>query len=214
VEYALVAHWRASGALAASSPRPPGRPVSEIVAVSGSVSAGTALQIDWAEAHGFDVIGLEPFTALDESSWQAEIETGLGKARAALSRDRSPLVVTARGPHDPAISALREKLSASHLDPAQVNARIGAGLGQIVGSLARDTGMARGAVSGGDTSGFAMRALDVYALEAIAPLAPGSPLCRIFSPDPAIDGFEIALKGGQMGAPDFFGSVRAGRAIS
>jgi uncharacterized protein YgbK (DUF1537 family) len=53
-----------------------------------------------------------------------------------------------------------------------------------------------------------------YALEAIAPLAPGSPLCRVFSADAEIDGFEIALKGGQMGPPDFFGSVRAGRAIS
>ncbi len=44
--------------------------------------------------------------------------------------------------------------------------------------------------------------------------SPGSPLCRLFSSDPAIDGFEIALNGGQMGTLDFFGSVRAGRAIS
>jgi hypothetical protein len=31
---------------------------------------------------------------------------------------------------------------------------------------------------------------------------------------PGIDGLEIALKGGQMGRADFFGSVRAGRATS
>ena len=38
----------------------------------------------------------------------------------------------------------------------------------------------------------------------------GAPLCRGHSDDPAIDGFEIALKGGQMGAPGYFGSVRQG----
>ena len=31
-----------------------------------------------------------------------------------------------------------------------------------------------------------------------------------FGDDPGIDGFEIALKGGQMGAPGYFGSVRQG----
>ena len=67
----------------------------------------------------------------------------------------------------------------------------------------------RGAVSGGDTSGSALRALGAYALEAIAPIAPGAPLCRVFSTDPETDGFQITLKGGQMGDVDFFGSVRA-----
>ncbi len=69
--------------------------------------------------------------------------------------------------------------------------------------------MKRGAVSGGDSSGFAMRALGAYALEAIAPIAPGAPLCRVFSTDAEMEGFEIALKGGQMGKADFFGSGRA-----
>jgi uncharacterized protein YgbK (DUF1537 family) len=54
--------------------------------------------------------------------------------------------------------------------------------------------------------------MGVFALEALAPLAPGAPLCRAFSESAAIDGIEMALKGGQMGGPDYFGSVRAGRA--
>jgi uncharacterized protein YgbK (DUF1537 family) len=78
----------------------------------------------------------------------------------------------------------------------------------------RTSGIKRGAVSGGDTSGFAMRALGAYALEAIAPIAPGAPLCRVFSADPETDGFQITLKGGQMGDVDFFGSVRAGSATA
>jgi 3-oxoisoapionate kinase len=91
---------------------------------------------------------------------------------------------------------------------------MGGALGEIVRRLIGATRVKRAAGSGGDTSGFAMRALGAYALEAIAPIAPGAPLCRIFSTDPKVDGIEIALKGGQMGKADFFGSVRAGRAAT
>jgi uncharacterized protein YgbK (DUF1537 family) len=94
------------------------------------------------------------------------------------------------------------------------NARIGSGLGEIMRGLIRGGGVRRGAVAGGDSSGFAMRAVGAYALEAIAPIAPGAPLCRVFSTDAEMDGFEITLKGGQMGEIDFFGSVRAGRAAT
>jgi uncharacterized protein YgbK (DUF1537 family) len=188
--------------------------VKQIVVASGSTSAATASQIGWAEVNGFEVVALDAAAAVDERIWRAAIDTAVDSARAALSRGRSPLVATARGPHDPAVTALREKLASATVDPLTVNARIGAGLGQIVGRVAREAQLSRGAISGGDTSGFAMRALGGYALEAIAPLAPGSPLCRVFSAESDLDGFEIALKGGQMGAPDFFGSVRAGRAIN
>ena len=52
--------------------------------------------------------------------------------------------------------------------------------------------------------------LGVYALTAVAPIAPGSPLCRAHSSDPVLAGLEIALKGGQVGRPDFFCAVKAG----
>jgi uncharacterized protein YgbK (DUF1537 family) len=66
-------------------------------------------------------------------------------------------------------------------------------------------------ISGGDTSGQAASRLGIDALTAIAPLAPGAPLCRAHSPDPVVDGLEIVLKGGQTGAPDFFTAVRGKR---
>ena len=214
IEYALIAHWRASGALPESKDNPSARPLQQIIVGSGSVSAATAAQIEWAEANGFEVVALDATAAADERDWKAAVAAAVDGARATLSSGRSPLVATARGPHDPAVAAMRAKLSSGGLDPLKVNARIGAGLGEIVERVARQAKLSRGAISGGDTSGFAMRALGGYALEAIAPLAPGSPLCRVFSSESEIDGFEIALKGGQMGGPDFFGSVRAGRAIS
>jgi uncharacterized protein YgbK (DUF1537 family) len=72
----------------------------------------------------------------------------------------------------------------------------------------------RGLISGGDTSGHAVRALGIDALVALAPLGPGSALSRAFAADPRMDGIEIALKGGQMGSLDFFGMVRAGGALN
>jgi uncharacterized protein YgbK (DUF1537 family) len=44
------------------------------------------------------------------------------------------------------------------------------------------------------------------------PIAPGSPLCRARARDDAFDGLEIALKGGQVGQPDYFASVQRGAA--
>jgi uncharacterized protein YgbK (DUF1537 family) len=50
--------------------------------------------------------------------------------------------------------------------------------------------------------------LGLYGLEMMAPAAPGSPLCRGYSEEARFDRLEIALKGGQMGQPDYFGRVR------
>jgi uncharacterized protein YgbK (DUF1537 family) len=68
-------------------------------------------------------------------------------------------------------------------------------------------GVRRGAVTGGDTAGFAAQALGVEALEFAAPVAPGAPLCRVHAPGRAADGREIVFKGGQNGWDDFFVSL-------
>jgi uncharacterized protein YgbK (DUF1537 family) len=41
-------------------------------------------------------------------------------------------------------------------------------------------------------------------------MAPGSPLCRAHADDAALDGLELAMKGGQHGRPDYFESIRRG----
>jgi 3-oxoisoapionate kinase len=214
VEYALVAHWRAEGMLQRPVNPEQASKLSQVIAVSGSTSAVTAAQADWAAANGFDLIRLDASASLDDRVWNAEIDLAARSALASLSSGRSPLVATAHGPNDGSVARFREKLSTSGVDSIEVNGRIGSGLGEVLLRVMRGARIKRGAVSGGDTSGFAMRALGAYALEAIAPIAPGAPLCRVFSADPETDGFQIALKGGQMGNIDFFGSVRAGRAIS
>lgn len=189
------------------------RAASQIIAASGSVSPVTAGQIAWAVNQGFELIVLEAAMAVDEGGWCAEIARAVKVARDALSRGRSVLLASAQGPDDPSVARFQTAIVAAGADREVVNARIGEGLGSAILDLVRATGLRRVAFAGGDSSGYGARRLGIKALTALAPIAAGAPLCRAYSETPAIDGLEIVLKGGQMGASDFFGCVRAGGAI-
>lgn len=212
LEYALVAWWRAAGLLPPPAPHPAVGPAGAIVAVSGSCSPLTALQIETAQASGFRGLRLDAAKAVDERAFEGEIERGLAFARRAQSEGADALLYTASGPDDPAVADLSRAIEASGTPSALVHERLGRGLGLILHRLRRETGLARAAVAGGDTSGHATQALGVRALEALAPLAPGAPLCLAHFAATAERRFEIVLKGGQMGAADFFVALKEGRA--
>jgi len=84
------------------------------------------------------------------------------------------------------------------------NARIGMVLGRILDAVLRATRLSRVVISGGDTSGHAGRQLGIHALTAAAPTIPGAALCLAHR-EPIDEPLELALKGGQMGSPDYFG---------
>jgi uncharacterized protein YgbK (DUF1537 family) len=105
---------------------------------------------------------------------------------------------------------MRSAVETSGLAIDAVNDRIGAGLGRLLDRVMRKAKLTRGVIAGGDTSGHAAMTLGIYALTALAPIAPGAPLCRAHSDDPAHADLEIALKGGQMGAPDYFRAAKQG----
>lgn len=212
LEAALVAYWRAAGLLQAAPARPsPGR-VARIACVSGSVSPVTAGQIAHATSHGFAGIRIEAERAVDARAWDAEIGRATDEALRALSAGRDPLVYSAAGPADPAVAALRRAIADAGSSPEAINDRIGSGLGRVLDAVVREAKLARVVISGGDTSGHAAAVLGIDALTAIAPVAPGSPLCRAHALDPARDGLQVALKGGQVGGDDFFCAVRDGTA--
>jgi 3-oxoisoapionate kinase len=210
IEYALCAYWRDAGVLAPQEVPPRAAAAEQIVVASGSVSPGTAGQIAWAEEHGFDVVTVDPARAVTQSDWDGEIARGVEAAKTILSAGRSPIIATARGPDDASIT--RMTAAAAGQDAQVLNARIGTGLGDAIGALVAATKVRRVVVAGGDSSGYAAQALGIRALTALAPLAPGSPLCLAVADAAPIDGLEISLKGGQMGAEDYFGIARAGGA--
>ena len=157
--------------------------------VSGSCSPVTAAQIDRAEADGFDVIPLDP----SDADWESGLEIATRAALASLSAGRSPLVATARGASDPGV---------------RDGGRIGTGLGRLLDRLVREAGVTRAVIAGGDTSSFAARGLGLMALTAENPVAPGAALLRGHRADGG--SLEIALKGGQMGPPEYFVRIRDG----
>jgi uncharacterized protein YgbK (DUF1537 family) len=43
------------------------------------------------------------------------------------------------------------------------------------------------------------------------PITPAAPLCRAFSDNSAFEGLQVASKGGQIGAPEYFIQVLNGQ---
>ncbi len=212
IEYALVAHWRTTGCAPDGVPTPAFDPVDQLFAVSGSCSSVTAAQIDHAEAAGFLVIELDPCQAVSEETWRDQLERTRRAAFDGLAAARDVLVVTSRGPGDPSSRLLQDAMADAGESSTAVHDRLGRGLGTLVADVTRAFGLPRAVVAGGDTSGHAMNALQVKALSALAPLAPGAPLCLVHADDPAIDGLQVSLKGGQMGTADFFTLAKLGLA--
>jgi uncharacterized protein YgbK (DUF1537 family) len=206
VEYALAAHWRASGVIPpARATFPAVSPVKQLLVVSGSASPMTASQIHWASENGFDCVRAPTEALCRQQSAERTAASLLEQALKSISQGKSVVIYTAAGPDDPSIQATRETLSGGSGNTAKL---LGAALGRIARELVVRTGLRRVVVAGGDTSSYATQELGLYGLEMLAELTPGAPLCRGYSDDPKFDGLEIALKGGQMGKADYFGMAR------
>lgn len=211
VEYALIRHWQATGAVNESPALPSLGPVDQLVVVSGSGSPTTAQQITWAEHNGFVTIRLDSLALIDPATAEAESNRAVAAGLAALGAGHSVVLYNARGPDDPAIAATRARGVELGMAAGQVGPRLAEMQGQILRTLLVETGLRRACIAGGDTCSHATPALGIYALEAMVPIAPGGPLCRAAADDPRMDGLEISLKGGQVGQADYFCRIRAGK---
>ena len=72
------------------------------------------------------------------------------------------------------------------------------------------TPLRRVGIAGGDTSSHAVQALQLWGLSYQSTICPGVTLSRAHSPDPARNGLELMLKGGQMGGVDLFERLLGG----
>lgn len=210
VEYAVLRHLRNEKLLPHALETSGIGEVDCIAVVSGSISPITADQIEWSLSNGFEGIQFDASIACgsDDEMKGAE-NTILARAHAALEQNKSPLIYTARGPNDPAVMKFAKVVKATGTNTAEANQRVGEALGRILGRIVQNKGLQRVVISGGDTSGYAARQLGIFALTALAPTIPGAAIFQAHA-DGAFDGLELALKGGQMGSPDYFGWVRAG----
>jgi uncharacterized protein YgbK (DUF1537 family) len=177
VEMALGNYWNQAGLLKRVSAWPRPQKTVPLLVVSGSCSPVTAAQIEHAKANGFEEIIVKG--ALENEILRRAIDT--------LQQGKNLVVHTG------------EKESTAI--PSEIT-------GKWLGTLAREailqTGLKRLVVAGGDTSSHAARELEIDALEMIAPMVSGAPLCRVHSGNKKINGIEINLKGGQVGGKDYF----------
>jgi 3-oxoisoapionate kinase len=182
---ALTAHL-ATGRASPPAEQPLAPSAAPLLVLSGSCSPVTAGQIDWALAHGFMGVELDP-TAPDSPAAVKSIV-------AALRAHRSVIAYTALGTAGPMPVAASE---------------LGSALGRLARNALTQVRVPRLVIAGGDTSSYAARVLGLESLEFFSPLIPGAPFCRAHAPDSPADGLLIAFKGGQVGPPDAF-SLAAG----
>ncbi len=151
-----------------------------VLAVSGSRSAQTGRQIEHAQVAGWLVAPLS-FT---DSASQIEL------VRAALATGRSVALTSDDAP--------------SGSDTLERIATVAADVVRATADLTR-----RVIVAGGDTSGRVTRLLGVRSLAIAANPVGNVVLLRASSDDPHIDGLELLLKGGQVGAESLFDDIRS-----
>jgi len=218
IEYALTQFWETASQLEPTSVavRPTFGAVEQIVVVTGSCSPVNDRQISWAEQHGFETLALNSARLIDVNTSQSEIRFMVESALGRLNLGANLILHTSRGPNDPRIALAKESMRAMGLSELEIRLQsgrlLGPKLGQILFGILSEKWFSRVGIAGGDTSGHIARELAITALEAIAPVAPGSPLCRAHSKN-ALHGVEVFFKGGQVGKDDVWGTMLRGTNI-
>jgi uncharacterized protein YgbK (DUF1537 family) len=152
---------------------------------------------------GFDGIEVDPVELVSEASGDA-IARAAAAGRASLEAGRSVILYTALGPTADRGVEIDRREGSRH--------KLGRSLGTLLRQLTEEQELRRVIIAGGDTSSHALGQMRVDALAVRMPLpaSPGSPLCVAHSRVKAIDGLEVALKGGQVGTDRYFSAIRDG----
>jgi uncharacterized protein YgbK (DUF1537 family) len=211
IEMALGDYWNRNRMFKPQTNWPDPGKASPLLVLSGSCSPITSGQIDWALKHGFTDVRLDAASIAENEN--APIDTYVQQTIKLLAEGRSVIVNTNGGDNDERQSQVKNILSAKGLDQQQVNAATSRIFGTVLGEIGKQaaaTGVKRILIAGGDTSSYAARAMGIEAVEMLASLAPGAPLCKAHAPGSPVDNMEINFKGGQVGAENYFEAVLQG----
>jgi uncharacterized protein YgbK (DUF1537 family) len=207
--HALGTHLREQNQIAAPQPTHTLAPVDRLLVLSGSCSALSAAQIDWAIAAGFQEIRITPEQLIGTD--QHTLKSLEDQMLDALSAGKSMVIYTAKGPDDNHLAAALDKLPSNVSAPAFIANRIGLLYSRLAHTALARAGLTRLVVAGGDSSSFTMRQLGALALEIKAShFKQNAHVCTLISDDPLINGKEVLLKGGQVGADDLYGCMLEG----
>jgi len=202
-----------AGSTAAS---PPSIDVSEpgpLLAVSGSCSTMTRLQLLDAIDSGFFEVAVDVDAICDPARCQREERRIVAVCRDRVDAGQSVVVHTCMGADDPRIDALDARVGGEARLTPELHDDLGHALGRVTAEVLRLTGLRRVAVAGGDTSGRVLAHLRVGALVLDTASVDRDPVCYIRSDDTDMDGVQVALKGGQTGGVHYFTDIRDARMV-
>lgn len=213
IEMALGLAWQEAGIIQNKPTfKNPGK-AEPMLVVSGSCSPVSAKQIEFAIANGFEEIAL-PSGVLEEKLQKQIIENISQQLIHQLKANKNIVLHTSLGFDDPRIKTTENYLLSLGIAKNNIqkesSKRYGKTLGLILKLVLQQVKLQRILFAGGDTSSYAASELGITALEMIAPLAPGAPLCKAIADDELINGLELNFKGGQVGATDYFINVLNG----
>jgi len=215
IEMALGSHWRNQGLFETRQKwEHPGRSDPMLVA-SGSRSPVTAQQIEYATSHGFEEIALDTVEIARENNGSSNIlKKHTEEALRHLMQGRSVIIHTSFGDEDPRIEQTKQVFSQRGWDASTIRSNssriFGSAMGHIVREVVSKSGLQRVLFAGGDTSSYSSGTLGIEAMEMIAPITQGAPLCKVHAPGSPCDGLEVNFKGGQVGDESYFETVLNG----
>ncbi|MBB5390627.1 MULTISPECIES: four-carbon acid sugar kinase family protein [unclassified Herbaspirillum] len=198
VAQSLAAWWRIQGWLPPATPIDAARigaAAGPVFVLAGSLSPVTALQV--GSAHSYDKLLLDA-QRLFEGDTQY-LETTVARIAGSLRAGRNLLACTA------AHQGERQRLA-----DAGASQRLAWACGELLCRLSLAVQLGRVGVAGGDTSSYALKALDIWGLSYLGNVSAGVALCRAHADAAHLDGIELMLKGGQMGAADLFELLAGG----
>jgi len=183
VEMALGRYWNKIGLLQEKNEWDEIEKSNNLLVVSGSCSPITAAQIAWAKTNGFEEVIIDAVAICNN-----DVDASIYKQVTELLLQQRNVIV--------------------HTGDKQTqnlpSEKLGTALGLIAKNAVEQTGIKRVVVAGGDTSSYAARAMNIEAVEMIASLVKGAPLCKAHSKNKSINGLEVNFKGGQVGPENYF----------
>lgn len=185
VEMALGKYWENKKLLEKKTFKHLDKYRGPILVISGSCSEVTKKQIESAKTKGFEEVIIDAVKIANGESLDETIQYEINDL---LFRNKNVVVHTG--------NVRTVNLSSE---------KIGTALGDIVKAAANKSYLKRVVICGGDTSSYAARAMEIDAVEMIASVVSGAPLCKAYSKNNSINGLEVNFKGGQVGGEDYFG---------
>jgi 3-oxoisoapionate kinase len=184
IEMALGIHWNKEEVLKPiTNWKQVGR-AEPLLVVSGSCSPVTTAQIAFGKANSFEDVILDPVKICNDDALDI---TAMKQVNQLLRNQKNVIVHTGE--------KQAQNLSSE---------KLGKALGTIAKDAVINAGVKRVVIAGGDTSSYAARAMGIDAVEMIAPLVIGAPLCKVYSKNEKINGLEVNFKGGQVGDEKYF----------